>query len=137
MESVIAEKYALALFEAASERKAVVEVGRELKALLDALKASEELGRLLTHPRVSKDAKMKAVEAVLPKKPSELVGRFLGLLLEKKRGDEFPAVVECFEKLQFAVEGKAPVRVLTAVPLTGAQKDALAQKVASVLPGEG
>lgn len=132
MESVIAEKYALALFEAAGERKSVADVGRELKSLLAALKSSEELSRLLTHPRLGLDAKMKALEAVLPSKPSELLGRFLTLLFEKKRGGEIASVAECYEKLQYAAEGKAPVRVLTAVPLSAAQKDALAQKVASV-----
>jgi F-type H+-transporting ATPase subunit delta len=131
MESVIAEKYALALFEAARDKKNVAEMGRELKGLMQILTASPELTRLLTHPRLTSKEKLTALEAVLPQKPSELLGRFLALLLDKKRGAEIAAVTECFEKFQYAAEGKAPVRVLTATPLTPAQKEALVQKVAA------
>jgi len=86
----------------------------------------------LSQPRVTRTAKMTALEAVLAKKPSELLGRFLALLLDKKRGGEIPAVAESFEKLQFAAEGKASVRVLTAIPLTAPQKEALVQRMAAV-----
>jgi F-type H+-transporting ATPase subunit delta len=130
MESVIAEKYALALFEAARDRKVVSEMGRELKSLMGALSASKELVRMLAHPSITPKEKLTALDAVLPQKPSELFGRFLALLLEKKRGGEIASVAECYEKFEFTAEGKAPVRVLTASPLTSAQKEALSQKLA-------
>ena len=137
MESVIADKYALALFEAATDRKVVAEVGRELKSLMGLLGTSAELVRLLSHPRISRDSKLKALEGVLPQKPSELLGRFLALLLDKKRGSEIGAVAECFEKLQFAAEGKALVRVLTAAPLTPAQKDSLLKRLVEAFQVKG
>jgi F-type H+-transporting ATPase subunit delta len=129
MESVIAEKYALALFGAARDRKVVAEMGRELKGLMSTLSSSKELVGMLAHPSITPKEKLTALDAVLPHKSSELFGRFLLLLLEKKRGGEIAAVAECFEKLEFTAEGKAPVRVLTASPLTGAQKEALAKEL--------
>jgi F0F1-type ATP synthase delta subunit len=53
MESVIAEKYALALFGAARDRKVVAEMGRELKGLMSALSSSKELVNMLARPRKS------------------------------------------------------------------------------------
>ncbi len=130
MENLIAEKYARALFEAALEQKAVEALGKELQALKALLSAQPEMKRLLSHPRLAAAEKLSALEAVLPKKPTPAMGRFLGLMISKKRAKHLTEVVDEFEKLQLASGGQALVRVVSAAALTSTQRDALVKKVA-------
>jgi F-type H+-transporting ATPase subunit delta len=130
MENLIAEKYARALFEAALEQKAVEAMGKELQALKALLNSQPEMKRLLSHPRLAAADKLSALEAVLPKKPTPVMERFLGLLIAKKRARHLPEVVDEFEKLQLASAGQALVRVVSATALTTPQRDALVKRVA-------
>jgi len=129
VESLIAEKYALALFEAAGDAKAKAVLGQELSGLHRALAAQSELGNVLEHPRLPVADKLAALGAVLSPKPSPILERFLGLLIDKKRAKHLSQVVEEYQKLLLASEGKAPVRVLTPTALTAAQRDALVKRV--------
>jgi F-type H+-transporting ATPase subunit delta len=132
MDNLIAEKYARALFEAALEQKTVESLGKELQTLKDLLNSQPEIKRLLAHPRLAASEKLAALEAVLPKKPTPVMGRFLGLMIGKKRAKHLPEVVDEFEKLQLASGGQALVRVVSASTLTPPQRDTLVKKVADV-----
>jgi F-type H+-transporting ATPase subunit delta len=134
MESVIAEKYAAALLEAAKEQNTIEAVGRELREVRGMVEKTPELKSLLEHPRMNPLEKLKALEVLLSfNKVSPLMQRFLLLLMQKKRMKYFTAVADQYEKLQYLENGKTVVRVLTAMPLTPAQKTDLQERLSGLL----
>jgi F-type H+-transporting ATPase subunit delta len=133
MESVIAEKYAAALLEAAKEQGVVEAVARELKAVRALVGETGELKSLLEHPRLNPAEKVKALQALLAgASMSPLMERFLLLLMSKKRMRYLAAVADQFERLQYQAAGRTVVRVLTAMPLEAAQRDTLARRVSEM-----
>ena len=134
MESVIAEKYAAALLEAAKEQGVVEAVARELREVSALVEGTSELKTLLEQPRMNPAEKMKALQALRTGGDfSPMMGRFLTLLMTKKRMKYLSAVVEQFERLQYQESGKAVVRVLTAMPLTPDQKVQLTKRLSELL----
>ena len=129
MESVIAEKYAVALLQVAQEQKTVDSVAREMDAVERLLEANEELKTALEHPRADRFEKLAALQALLKDPLSQTMANFLLILITKKRMGSFQAVAEHFERLCYKAKGQAIARVLTALPLTDGERKVLAQKL--------
>ena len=125
MDNLIADKYALALFEAARDQKAVEAVGKEAQALKALLSSQAEVARVMDHPRLSPVQKLEALSGVMPHKPSPVMARFLTLLFEKKRAAQMGAVADGYEALQLAASGQALVKVVSSAPLSDAQRISL------------
>jgi F-type H+-transporting ATPase subunit delta len=133
MESVIAEKYAVALLQVAKEQKTVDMLSSEMQAVQRLLEGSPELKNTLEHPRVKAQEKLDALKSLLGSALSPTLENFLRLLLTKKRIKHLKAVTDHFERLCYEMRGKAVARVLTAMPLSPAQKAALTQKLSQML----
>jgi F-type H+-transporting ATPase subunit delta len=129
MESVIAEKYAVALLQVAQEQNVLDAMGEEIQAVRAALEAHAELKGVLEHPRLKAPEKLEALKALMGRKLSTVMENFLTLLILKKRVQHLKAVVEHFERLRYKLKGKAAARVLTAMPLSAAQKADLAARL--------
>ncbi|HUO58436.1 MAG TPA: ATP synthase F1 subunit delta, partial [bacterium] len=128
MESVIAEKYAVALLQVAQEQKAVDSIATEIQAIQKLVEANPDLKAILEQPRAKVHEKLEALRQLLNKKLSTTMENFLMLLIMKKRMKHFKAVADHYERLCYELKGKAIARVLTAMPLATAQKDTLIQK---------
>jgi F-type H+-transporting ATPase subunit delta len=133
MESVIAEKYAVALLQVAQEQKTVDILASEMQAVQKLLEGSPELKGILEHPRVKAQEKLDALKGLLGTALSPTLENFLRLLLTKKRIKHLKAVTDHFERLCYEMRGKAVARVLTAMPLSASQKTALTQKLSQML----
>ncbi len=129
MESVIAEKYAVALLQVAQEQKTVDSVASEIQAIQKLVEANPELKAVLEHPRAKAQEKLETLRRLLSQKLSSTMENFLMLLIMKKRIKHFKAVADHFERLCYELKGKAIARVLTAMPLNTAQKDSLVQRL--------
>ncbi len=129
MESVIAEKYAVALLQVAKEQKTIDVTADEIQAVQKAVETNSELKAVLEHPRVKAKEKIEALKGLLDRKLSTTMENFLTLLIMKKRIKHLKAVADHYEKLCYKLKGKAVARVLTAMPLTASQKDALSAKL--------
>ena len=132
MESVIAEKYAVALLKVAQEQKTVDAIATEILAIQKAVEDEPELKATLEHPRVKAGEKLEALKRSLNKKLSATMENFLMLLIMKKRIKHFKAVADHYERLSYEMKGKAIARVLTAMPLNAAQKSSLTQKLSTM-----
>ncbi len=132
MESVIAEKYAVALLQVAREQKTVDAIATEMLAVQNAVEAHEELKSTLEHPRVKAGEKLDALRRVLKEKLSGTMENFLMLLIMKKRIKHLKAVADHFERLCYEMKGKAIARVLTAMALTPSQKKSLTEKLSQM-----
>lgn len=112
----VAATYAEAVFEAATDLKAVDDVGRDLRAFADAVAGSDDLRAVLDDPNIDTAAK-KAVVARLTEGSAPVVGNVLQVLLDRGRMADFPDILDAFEGRVAAAAGRLEVRAITAVPL--------------------
>jgi F-type H+-transporting ATPase subunit delta len=129
MESVIAEKYAVALLQVAKEQKKVGEVTAEIQAVQRLIVENPSLRAELEHPRGKALEKMEALHKALARNLSKTMENFLQLLISKKRVKYLQSVAEHYERLCYESQGKSIARVVTAMELTPAQKLTLADKL--------
>ncbi len=129
MESVIAEKYAVALLQVAQEQKTVDAIASEIQAIQKAVEANPDLRTTLEHPRAKAQEKLEALRRNMNQKLSSTMENFLMLLIMKKRIKHFKAVADHYERLCYELKGKAIARVLTAMPLAAAQRESLTEKL--------
>jgi F-type H+-transporting ATPase subunit delta len=131
-----AASYAKALFAVAKERNQGEVVSRELGDMAETFERDGDLREFFTRPWVPPPAKRAvAMEVARRSDFSRLASDFLGLLAERGRTDYLRAIDEKYERLLDADLGRVRVQVRTAVPLTGAQREILAAKLAQALGG--
>lgn len=132
MESVIAQKYAVALLQVAKDQKTVDAISAEMHAIQLIVEANESLKSTLEHPRVKAGEKLDVLRRALKDKLSGTMENFLMLLILKKRIKHLTAVADHFEKLCYEMKGKTIARVLSAQPLSASQKQALTEKLSQM-----
>ena len=132
MESVIAEKYAVALLQVAQEQKTVDSIAAEIQTIQKLVETNQELKSVLEHPRAKSQEKLETLRRLMDQKLSSTMENFLMLLIMKKRIKHFKAVADHFERLWHELRGKAVARVLTAMPLTTPQKNNLIEKLSQM-----
>ncbi|MFM2301626.1 MAG: hypothetical protein RLZZ84_1362 [Pseudomonadota bacterium] len=123
-------RYASALFELASEKKAVKAVESDLESLNQAILGSADLGALIRNPRVGRDAAGKAIDGVAALLGlSPLTKNFLGVLAANRRLAALPEIVRAFAAIAAAARGEVTAEVTSAHALTATQLKALAAKL--------
>jgi F-type H+-transporting ATPase subunit delta len=123
-------RYAAALYELASEGKAVGAVEADLEALGAAVAESAELAALIRNPRIGRDAAAKAMETIgKVLKVSPLTAKFLGVLAANRRLAALPDVVRAFAAIAAAARGEVKAEVTSAHPLSPAQLKTLGDKL--------
>lgn len=131
-DSIIARKYALALFNAAKNSGELDRVSEDLESI-DAFNTGDDrLSRYLESPQVSTAAKMELLDKAFKDRTTDLTTRFLHLILEKKRIDQLHGMIETFRDLVRAHRGIVRAEVRTAVALLPDQKDRLKANLAKM-----
>lgn len=126
--STIARPYAAALFDLASDAKAVEGTEKDLDALSGLIASSDDFSRFLQSPTISSDAKREALEAILAKaQPSELVSNTLRLVAKNGRLFALPAIISAFKALAAESRNELTADVASATALTAAQEKELAE----------
>ena len=96
MAKLISKTYGEALFELAAEEQKLDELFEEAKAVREILKEHTDFGKLMTHPRISKEEKALVAEEVFKGRiSSEMVG-FLRIIIEKGRFAELDETLTYF-----------------------------------------
>jgi F-type H+-transporting ATPase subunit delta len=122
----IVNKYAEGLAQALKDDKEYARVGAEIRTFLDLFVSREDLRRALVSPFVNAAKKRSLLDQVLtgagagPK-----ASRFLTLLLDNKRLELLPEIVEALPRAWSEKLGFVTYEVSSAVPLTAGQKDRL------------
>ncbi len=123
-------RYASALFDLASEKKAVQAVESDLEKLAQAILGSADLAALIRNPQIGRDAAGNAVAAVAKVLGlSPLTKNFLGVLAANRRLAALPEVVRAFASIAAAGRGEVNAQVTSAHPLSATQLKALAAKL--------
>jgi len=101
----------------------------EVKAVRTALCENPELFKLMSHPKIVKEEKVKIVEDIFAGKVSgELVG-LLRMIVEKGHFEEINSVLEYFESQVKEYKNIGTAYVTTAMELSDTQKEAVEKRL--------
>lgn len=118
----VAARYARALFIVTEKRGETAVAMTDLRSSWETIRPGTAAARLLATPLVLLSDKRKAVQDVLGGRALRSVALFVDLLLRKKRLAELPAIVSEFESLVEKQQGIQRAQVVSAVPLTEAER---------------
>jgi F-type H+-transporting ATPase subunit delta len=126
--TLLAERYAAALFAIADERRALDEAAGDLRRLRAMLGESPDLVRLIRSAVLPRRVQAQAVAAVAETAEfSSLVRDFLAVVARNRRLFAVPAMIETYLARLAARRGEVTVEVAAAQPLSEAQLAALGE----------
>ena len=127
----VAKRYASALMALTGEAKKSDAIANDLLTVQAAITSSKELRSLLASPVVPKDKKKAAVAEIFGTKVGSVVHGYLASIIEKRREDVLPEVLEQYFLLRDEQLGIVSVDVRTAVEFSAAQEKALVKQLES------
>ncbi len=129
MAKLVSKTYGEALFELAVEEGKEEEFLQEIKALKEILDANPDFGKLMNHPKILKEEKLKVVEEVFKGHIStELLG-FLHLVVAKDRYSEIDAILDYFIDEVKKEKGIGVAYVSTACGIDEAKKKEIEERL--------
>ena len=132
-----ARSYAKALHDLARERGQAEPVGTELASVVEAVRGDAALQNFFARPGVSPAVKRGAADEIAQRLGvGQLVRDFLGLVAAHGRGDLLPEIGDAYGALVDASLNRARARVRSTVPLTEAERTALATRLGRALGGK-
>ena len=129
MAKLISKTYGEALFELAVEEGKVDIFLEEISQLLEILKKEDEFTKMMNHPKILKEDKVKVVENVFKGRISDEIVGFLTLIIQKDRYGEAEAILEYFLNQVKEYKGIGVAYVKTAVALTEIQKKQVEERL--------
>jgi F-type H+-transporting ATPase subunit delta len=131
----VARSYAKALFELARERNQVDAIARDLHAIEEQFAANADLRAFFARPWVASAAKRAAAAEIATRLGvSPLARDFLALVAAQGRVDHLETIA-AHRELEDEAAGRVRARVRTAVPLSDAERSALAGRLGRVVGG--
>ena len=122
----VAQRYASALYDLASENRATDEVASSLSSFQALLNGSDDLRRLVKSPVFSAQEQIKALDAVLAKAGiGGVAANFIRLVATKRRLFAIDSLISAYQRLYDAGKGLTRVDVTVASPLKNDQEGAL------------
>lgn len=121
----IARPYAKAAFEYAREHDAFA-AWSEVLSTASAVVTDQRVAKLLSNPRVTPDQLVGLIADIAGKALDTHGSNFLNTLAQNRRLALLPEIAASYEALRADVENTADVQIISAVPLTDAQRDRLA-----------
>lgn len=120
--SVIATRYAKALFELARERGQLDSVQEEIELVASSLRDHELLAEVMNHPQISAERKKATLQSIFGSELSDMSRHFIQLLIDKGRQDHLLHIVEAYVALANEWRGVSTGTALTASPLTNEER---------------
>jgi F-type H+-transporting ATPase subunit delta len=134
--SVVAGRYASALFELADNARSLDQVAQDLTSFRTMARESHELARLLASPVIGRAVQGKALLAVLDAAGiTGLTRNFIGTVAANGRARELVAMASAFLAELASRRGETTATVTSAVPLTPEQRQQLETALRGVLGG--
>lgn len=121
--------YAQALYDLAKEEGLGKSILEEMKALNEAFAQNPDYLRLLSTPNLSKEERIQILDAAFQGKIQAYVLNFLKILTEKGYVKKFSDCCDAYRELYNEDNGILPVKAVTAVPMTDAQREKLSAKL--------
>lgn len=113
----IATRYAKSLIQLAQEKNVLEEVFTDIKSIDNALENSVELRTFFKSPIINTEKKQAIAEKLFKGKSSDMVYRFMELLIKKGREQHFHEIVDAFIVQYNTLKGVTPVKLITATKM--------------------
>lgn len=135
---MIADRYADALFQIAQAAggEVLAQVDAQAAEVAGLLADQPQLRELWMHPVVASEDQKAMAHQLLAGKVHPLLLNTIKLLFDKKRGALFPQVQAAFRGRFDALRRRATVKVVSALPMDGAQTESLKGTLATRLARE-
>ncbi|QTH42375.1 F0F1 ATP synthase subunit delta [Cohnella sp. LGH] len=131
--SVVAKRYAKALFQAANDKGLVAETESQLKLIVDVVAGNADLRAFLVAPNITLDTKKKTLFQAFGADVSPIVLNAVGLLIERGREGELAGVLDAYLQVAGEALGRADAHVTSPAPLSEQEKSNLAEKFGALL----
>jgi len=128
----LAKKYAQAIFELAQEQNDIDPAEQQLRDIVQTIAGNEDLHQFLYHPRVLPGPKKETMAKLFGADVQPYLLHFLYLLLDRRRETLLPAIVDEFTRQANGARNICEAQVISAMPLTAGQEQALADKLSRI-----
>ena len=129
MAKLVSTTYGEALFELAVEEGREEEFLREVAQLKSLLDENPDFGKLMNHPKILKEEKLKVLEEVFGGRISKELLGFLHLVVSKDRYGDIDAILDFFISEVKKLKGIGIAYVTTAADLNEAKKKEIEAKL--------
>jgi F-type H+-transporting ATPase subunit delta len=128
--SMVAKRYASALFQIAKEQQILSTVEEELRVVKEVLQYNTDLKAVLKSSKLTIDKKKEVIKAAFVSINSYVLNTLL-ILIDRHREDEIVEVVDQFIELSNNEMGIAEAEVFSIRPLTDAERAAISTTFAA------
>ena len=129
MAKLVSKTYGDALFELALEENKIDSLSDEVKAVLEVVATNQDLNKLMNHPKISKEEKVKLVEDIFKERVSMELCGLMRMLVNKDHYQELGNVLEYFISCVKEHKNIGTAYVTSAMELTKAQKKAVEKRL--------
>lgn len=129
MAKLVSKTYGDALFELAVEENKLDLFVEEIQGVLTVLKENSELTKLMNHPKVMKEEKVKVVEKIYSGKVSEELAGLMVLLVKKGRYNEIENIFNYFIQEVKEYKNIGTAYVVSAMELSEPQKEQVKKRL--------
>ena len=131
--NVVSRRYAKALVEMVRHDGRLDEVGEELKLINDIIQREPGLFSFLCNPAMNIDTKREVLSTIVQKvEASDLIARFLDLLLEKDRLRFLETLLSFYEELSYQIQNRLKAKVISAEPLDDSVREEITRKLSEI-----
>ncbi|EHH66976.1 ATP synthase delta chain [Gluconobacter morbifer G707] len=127
----VAQRYARALYDYASEQASLSDVLKEVRGLRDAISQSDDLRKFLADARLDIRRSREVASALVTKLGfGDVLCRFVGVVAENLRLGDLATILDGVLALDARLRGEVPAEVISAQPLTDMQRSQLQARLA-------
>ena len=129
MAKLISKTYGDALFELAVEKQCEDSMLTEVETVLKALADNPDFSRLMTHPKILNEEKLRILEEVFKGRVSDELTGFLSIVVKKDRFNEMEEILRYFISRVKEYKGIGVAFVTTPLTLNEIQKAAVKERL--------
>ena len=129
MAKLVSKTYGDALFEIALEEDRLDDYLDQVKAVLELLKENEDLSKLMNHPKIVKEEKLKVIENIFTGRVSDELTGLMRMMVMKDRFHEAQAIFQYFIDRTKEYKNIGTAKVTSATVLTDAQREAVKKRL--------
>lgn len=120
-DTIVAKRYARALFDLAKSHNQVAQVEEDLKAVVGSIQGNPDLEKLLNHPNIDATKKTKLLSTLFQGKVADMVLNTLCLLVERRRDAILTDLLNDYVKIANESLGQAVAVVSAPLALSSAE----------------
>ncbi|MEH2265866.1 ATP synthase F1 subunit delta [Nostoc sp.] len=128
----VAQPYAQALLSIAQSKNLTEEFGEDARTFLGLLRADKQLHNFFSNPFIQSENKKALIKQILGEGANPYLRNFLLVLVDKRRIAFLESIFEQYLALLRQLNQTVLAEVISAVPLTEAQQQAITEKVIAI-----